>query len=170
MVQTLTAAQQAALARRDQEPLFAVKIDLTTDLLYCSGLEKVTISTDTYTPRGVEVSAVNLSDPASSRATVWIDDLDGAIATVWYSERFSSVTVTITEAIYNDGAWTAVRTIPWICDTAGRLSDGRFVLKLLGAGGLRPRAGLQIASRADWHLAPERGTSVQVGHTAATVG
>ena len=169
MPATLSVAQQSALARESQEVLFAIKIDLTSDLLYCSGLRQVTIDATTYTPRGVQVSTVNVGDPTSSRATVTLDDLDGTIAAVWYTERFSGQTVTITEAIYDDGAWTAVRTIPWICTTCNRHSDGRFVINLSGAGGLKPRAGLGVASRADWSMAPEPGTSIQVGWTVTTV-
>ena len=169
MVQTLSASQTAALGRDDQRVVYCVKVDLATDLLYCSGIESVTISATTYTPRSLSVSAVNVSDPTNSSATVTIDDLDGEIATAWYSERFSSKTVTITEAI-RDGDWVTVQTIDWICTTAGRRADGTFVLNLSGAGGMRPRAGLERASRANWHLAPEPGTAVQVGHTATTVG
>jgi hypothetical protein len=169
MVQTLTAGQIAALAQDSARVVTAVKIDLDTDLLYCSGFDQVTLAAVDYTPRGLNVSAINITDPARARATVDLDDLDGTIAAVWYTERFSGQTVTITEAIWYDGAWVVTRTIPWICETCQRSSDGRFVLNLSGAGGMRPRAGLEIGSRADWHLAPERGTSVQIGDMAATV-
>jgi len=122
-----------------------------------------------YTPRGLKVSAIQITDPRRARATVEIDDLDGTIAAVWYGERFSGQTVTITEAIWYAGDWVVTRTIPWVCETCQRTPDGRFVINLSGAGGMRPRAGLEIGSRADWHLAPERGTSVQIGDMAATV-
>ena len=170
MVQSLTDAQQAALDLESQEVVVAVKIDLTSDLLYCSGVESVTLAATTYTPRGLQVGAVNVGDPRQSSATVTIDDLDGEIAAVWYTERFSGQTVTITEAIMSNGAWEVVRTVPWICTTCDRRGDGMFVLHLSGAGGLKPRAGLEVASRADWHLAPEPGTSIQVGWTATVVG
>ena len=169
MVQSLSADQIAALADDSQRSLFAVKIDLGTDLLYTSWSQQVTLSAVDYVPRALKVSAVSLSDPASSRATVTIDDLDGEIAAVWYTERFSGQTVTITEAIYDDGAWVAVRTIPWVCTTCDRRSDGTFVIHLSGAGGMRPRQGLEVAARADWSMAPNPGTSVQVGYTATTV-
>ena len=169
MVQSLSAAQIAALADDSQRPLFAVKIDLTSDLLYTSWSSQVTLSAVDYVPRALKVSAVNISDPAGSSATVTIDDLDGEIAAVWYTERFSGQTVTITEAIYDDGAWVAVRTIPWVCTTCDRRSDGTFVLHLSGAGGMRPRQGLEVAARADWSMAPSPGTSVQVGYTTTTV-
>lgn len=169
MVQSLSAAQIAALADDSQRSLFAVKIDLASDLCYTSWSGQVTLSAVDYTPRALTVSAVGLSDPASSRATVTIDDLDGVIAAVWYTERFSGQTVTVTEAIYDDGAWVAVRTIPWICTTCNRTSGGTFVINLSGAGGLRPRSGLEVAARADWSMAPNPGTSIQVGYTATTV-
>ena len=169
MVQSLTAAQQAALDRVEQEVVTAVKIDLTTDLVDCTGSKQVTLDGTTYTPRGVKIGAVNVAAPTRSSATVTLDDLDATIATVWYAERFSGQTVTITEAIWSAGTWEIVRTVPWICTTCDRRSDGTFVIHLSGAGGLKPRAGLEVASRADWHLAPEPGTSIQVGHTSATV-
>jgi hypothetical protein len=169
-MQTQTDAQVAALARDNQRVVYCVKIDLTSDLLYCSGLESITISSTTYTPRGLAVSTINVTDPTRSSATVTIDDLDGTIAATWYSERFSGQTVTITEAIRDAGDWVAVQTIPWICTTAERRGDGAFVLSLSGAGGIKPRAGLEIASRSDWHLAPEPGAAVQVGHSATVIG
>lgn len=178
MVQSLSAGQIAALALESQKPVIAVEIDLATDLVYCTGNREVTLDGTTYTPRGprgVRLGSVNVAGPGQSSATVEIDDLrdsDGnrPIATAWYSERFSGQTVTITEAIWYDAAWEIVRTIPWVCTTCDRKSDGTFVIHLSGAGGLKPRAGLEVASRADWHLAPEPGTSVQVGFTATTVG
>ena len=170
MTLSLSAAQQAALGRESQAPVVAVKIDLATDLVYCTGDDAVTLDGTTYTPRGLNVGAVNVASPRQSSATVTLDDLDATIAAVWYAERFSGQTVTITEAIWYDGAWEIVRTIPWICTTCDRRSDGTFVIHLSGAGGLKPRAGLEVASRADWHLAPEPGTSVQVGFTSTTIG
>jgi hypothetical protein len=170
MVQSLTAEQTLALDRESQEVVVAVKIDLASDLLYCSGVKSVTLSGDTYTPRGVQVGATNVGNPRQSSATVTLDDLDGAVATEWYTGRFSGQTVTITEAIFSDGTWEIVRTVPWICTTCDRRSGGMFVIHLSGAGGLKPRAGLEVASRADWPLAPEPGTSIQVGFTATTVG
>jgi hypothetical protein len=170
MVQSLTAAQTTALALESQEVVVAVKIDLASDLLYCTGIQQVTLDGDTYTPRGLQAGVVNVAGPKTSSATVTIDDLDGEVAAVWYTGRFSGQTVTITEAIWSNGSWEIVRTVPWICTTCDRRSDGTFIIHLSGAGGLKPRAGLEVASRADWHLAPEPGTSIQVGFTATVVG
>ena len=170
MVTTLTAAQQAALDQVSQQPVIAVKIDLGTDLLYCTGVKQVTLDSVTYTPRGLDVSSVNVSDPTSSSATVHIDDLDGTVGTSWYTNRFTGATVTITEAIWYGGAWETVRTIPWVCAGAERSSDGVVTLKLSGAGGMKPRAGLSVATRAAVPMAPEPGTSIQVGWTTTTLG
>ena len=167
---TTTDAQNAALARESQRTVCGVKIDLATDLLYCTGAESVTLSGDTFTPRGMSVTMTDIAEPRRARATIEIDDQDGTIATAWYSERFSGQTVTIREAIHGDGAWVEVRSIPWVCHSCERKSDGTFVLHLLGAGGFAPRAGLQVAARDDWHLAPEPGTSIRVGPGAITVG
>ena len=169
MANELSAAQTTAVERESQTVVHAVKIDLATDLLYCTGDDAVTLAATTYTPRGLSVSAVNITDPGSARATVTIDDLDGTVAASWYTNRFSSVTVTITEAAWSDGAWVVTRTLPWICDTAERRPDGTMRLNLMGAGGLMPRAGLALGSRADWHLAPEPGTQIQISDMAATV-
>ena len=170
MVMTLSAAQQAALNRDDQKTVHAIKIDITSDLLYCSHDEEVTLAATTYTPRALKVSAVNVTDPRGSGATVTIDDLDGEIAAAWYTEPgFSGQTITITEAIWDDGAWVVTRTIPWICTTCDRRSDGTFTLHLSGAGGMRPRDGLELAARADWPMAPSPGTSIEVGYTTTTV-
>ena len=170
MANTLSAAQTAAVGRESQSVVHAVKIDLATDLLYCTGVDQVTLGAVDYTPRGLSVSAINITDPGNARATVSIDDLDGVVATSWYTNRFSGATVTITEAIWSGGAWVVTRTIPWICDTAERTPEGVMVLHLTGAGGLKPRAGLELASRASWHLAPQPGTQVQISDMAATVG
>jgi hypothetical protein len=170
MVQTLTAAQQAALDQAAQQPVIAVKVDLGTDLLYCTGVKQVTLDSTVYMPRGLEVSAINISDPTSSSATVKIDDLDGTVGTSWYTNRFTGATVTITEAIWYGGAWEKVRTIPWLCVGVERSSDGIVTLKLSGAGGMKPRAGLERASRASFHLAPEPGKSIRVGYTSTVIG
>ena len=169
MANTLSAAQTTAVGRESQKPVHAVKIDLATDLLYCTGADSVTLAAVAYQPRGLSVSAINITNPSSARATVTIDDLDGVVATSWYANRFSGVTVTVTEAIYSDGAWVVTRTLPWICDTADRRPDGTMVLSLTGAGGLKQRAGLELGSRANWHLAPEPGTQIQVSDMAATI-
>ena len=169
MANTLSAAQTTAVGKESQSVVHAVKVDLTTDLLYCTGADAVTLSAVTYQPRGLSISAINITDPNSARATVTIDDLDGVVATAWYSNRFSGTTVTITEAIYSDGAWVVTRTLPWICDTADRRPDGTMTLSLTGAGGLKQRAGLELGSRANWHLAPEPGTQIQVSDMAATI-
>ena len=169
MANELTATETAAVELESQKTVHAVKIDLTTDLLYCTGVNSVTLDSTTYSPRGLSVSAINITDPRSARATVTIDDLDGVVATAWYTNRFSGVTVTITEAIWSDGAWVVTRTIPWLCETADRRSDGTMALNLSGAGGLKQRAGLELGSRANWHLAPEQGTQIQIGDMAATV-
>lgn len=170
MVETLTAAQQAALDQTSQHPVIAVKIDLGTDLLYCTGVKSVTLGGDTYTPRGLEVQAVNVADPRTSSASVRIDDLDGTVGTSWYTNRFTGATVTITEAIWYGGAWETVRTIPWLCVAAERTSDGVMTLRLSGAGGMKPRAGLEVASRANFPMAPEPGTSIKVAWTTTTLG
>jgi hypothetical protein len=169
MSKTLTAAETAAVGRDSQRVVHAIKIDLTTDLLYCTGVNSVTLDSTTYTPRGLSISAINITDPRSSRATVTIDDLDGVVAAAWYTNRFSGVTVTITEAVLSDGAWVVTRAIPWICETASRSGDGMITLSLSGAGGLKQRAGLELGSRANWHLAPEPGTQIQISDMAATV-
>lgn len=170
MVQSLSAAQTAAVGQESQSVVHAVKIDLGTDLLYCTGVNSVTLAATTYTPRGLSVSAVNITDPRSARATVRIEDLDGEVATSWYTNRFSGVTVTISEAVWNDGEWVVLRTLPWICETVTRSSDGIVTLSLSGAGGLKQRAGLELGTRADWHLAPEPGTQIQISDMAATIG
>ena len=169
MVLSLSADQEAALGQDAQRVVVAVQIDLTADLLYCTGADAVTLAATTYEPRALELGNVQVSDPRTSRATVTIDDTDGEIATAWYSERFSGQTVTVTEAIKKDGVWIVTRTIPWICTTCDRRSDGSFVLHLSGAGGLKPRAGLQVASRADFSMAPEPGTSIRIGGSSTTV-
>jgi hypothetical protein len=165
MVETLSAAQQSALELSTHEKVFAVKIDLATDLLYCSGDTPVTISGDTYYPRGVSVSAFKVAKAKQATATVTLDDMDGVVATAWYTERFTGNTVTVTEAIWGEpgDGWVAIRTIPWICTTCKRTSEGKFIVNLSGAGGLKPRWGLETASRANFHLAPEAGQTLRIG-------
>lgn len=163
MALTLSADQQAALELDTHPKVYAVKIDLTTDLLYCSGREPVTISAEVYYPREMTVSSFSVTDPKRARASVTLDDLDGVVATAWYTERFTGNTVTVTEAIWYNGDWVTIRAIPWICTTCKRSSDGKFTVNLSGAGGLRPRWGLETASRANFHLAPEAGQSLRIG-------
>ena len=169
MAKSLTAAQTTAVGSESQQVVHAVKIDLATDLLYCTGVEAVTLAATLYTPRSLSVSAINITDPRSARATVTIEDLDGTVGASWYANRFSGVTVTITEAIWSEGAWVVTRTLPWLCETAQRRADGSMVLNLTGAGGLKQRAGLELGSRLNWHLAPEPGTQIQISDMAATV-
>jgi len=160
---TLTSDQETALALESQRVVVCVKIDLDTDLFYCTGAESVTIGSDTYTPRGLSFGSVSVTDPRNSRATVRLDDTDGVIAGIWYGERFSGVTVTVKEAIKSGGDWVVIRSIPWVCTVCSRNSKGEFIIELAGAGGFRPRAGLAIATREDFHLAPAPATPIMVG-------
>lgn len=168
-MRTLTADELAAVSQDSQRVAYCVKIDLTTDLCYTTWSANVTVDATTYVPRGMRVAAASVTDPRNSRASVEIDDLDGAVATSWYTNRFTGQTVTVLELIWYEGAWQTVREIPWVCVAASRSGSGTMRLELSGAGGLRPRAGLMLGSRADFHLAPEPGTSIRIGPTSMTV-
>ena len=167
---TRSADQQTADAQEYQPVAKCVKIDLATDLLYCDGLDPVTVGGNTYTPRGLIVPKSPIGPQGAASLQIKLDDIDGVIGTVWHSEDgFAEVAVTITEAAIVDGAWVAIRTIAWSCDRCVRMPDGKFVMTLTGEGGLQPRGGPKSADRAVWHLAPEPGQAIRVGATNARV-
>lgn len=162
MAHTLTADQSTVLGYEDQIVVNAVKLDLTSPLYYCTGEVPVVLDSDTYTPHDIRVSSIPVGPSSSSRASVRLSDQDGTLATLWYSERFTGVTVTLLEAIMKDGAWVITKTIPWVCTGANRDSNGNLTLTLSGAGGMKPRAGLKIATRKDFRFAPEPGTTIRL--------
>lgn len=161
--------QQAALEQVTQIAVVGVKIDLTTDLRYCNADEPTVLNSEVYSPADVWVSTLNIGEAWQSKGSVSIGDLSGDLGAVWYGERFSGVTVTVIEAVLAAGALVIVRSMPWVCTTAQRNPNGTFVLNLSGAGGLKPRGGLEVADRDAFHLAPEPGTAVRVGGTSARV-
>lgn len=129
--------------------------------LYCTGDAGVTISAETYLPtRSLRFSAVTLDTIAGGpRVSCTLDDRDGALATIWYgTERPSGRDCELHFLIDGD----KVLTVAWVCERTHRSSKGEMKLDLIGAGGLRPRAGLSTGTREAFPIAPEPGEAVQV--------
>ena len=169
MAHTLSGDQTTALGYEDQDLVQAVKIDLASPVYYCTGDISVTVGGNTYQPRGLTVSAIPVGPSKASRASVRLADQDSVLAVKWFAERFTGVTVTITEAVMVEGAWVVTKTVPWICSGVTRDANGNFGMALSGAGGMKPRAGLKIASRIDFPFAPEPGTIIRLYDGQVTV-
>ena len=166
---TLTDAVKA-LFRRNYQPgcVVAVRVDFAVadDWLYCTGHSPVTISGTTYIPRGIGFSSIQLGDPITSKCSVTIDDTDGALAaTIYDVERPTTRPAYLTLVI--DG--TTVATLPWSVSNSPRGRNGLVTLALVGAGGLRPRAGLETGSRDLYPFAPTPGTAFKVGSSSFVV-
>lgn len=160
---TYTTGQKTALAIENQNVLTAVKIEAASTIAYCDGLEAVSLGGQVYTPHDIRVGNIRLADPERSTATVSILDLDNTVTDQWLSSRISGSLVTITEAVWSEGAWVAVRTLPWFCDKVKKSPQGVITLALKGSAGIRTRAGLETANRARWRYAPRPGEAAQVG-------
>ena len=169
MAHTLTADQSTVLAYAHQRVVQGVKIGLSSPVYYCTGEVPVTLATEDYTPNNISVSSIPIGPSSSSRASVRIADQNGVLAAAWYTERFTGTIVTITEAIYKTGTWVVTKTIPWVCSGAARDANGNVTLTLSGAGGMKPRAGLKIATRKDFPFAPEPGTTIRLYDGNVTV-
>ena len=169
MTITQTVTQKAALAKESIDRVTGIMLDVDTPLYYCDGLEPVTLDSDLYTPRELAVTAIRLDSPANAQATVSITDLDGTLGTIWLTERLTGITVTITEAVWHEGAWVITRVLPWYCDGAKRTPKGTMELTLRGGAGLGQKAGLEVATRARWRFAPEPGQSARIGATIIQV-
>jgi hypothetical protein len=170
MSHILTGDQEEALGYESQILVQGIKIGLASPKYYCTGEIPVTLGGTDYTPRGLTVSSIPIGPSSSSRATVRLADQDSELALLWFAERFTGLTVTITEAILKDGEWVITKSVPWLCTGAGRDTNGNFTISLSGAGGMRPRAGLTVATRDDFPFAPEPGTIIRLYDGEITVG
>jgi len=158
-----------ALFRASYHPgcALAVEIGLDTPLRYCTGAAPIQIDSDWYTPRGLEFRTIQISEPKSSKLTLSLDDIDGALAAVWYDvERWSKATATV--HLIDSG--TVVLSQPWHVTNCQRSGlSGKFAVNLGGAGGLRPKAGLETGDRAKFPFAPTPGTAFRVGSASFVV-
>jgi hypothetical protein len=170
MSYNLTSDQEEVLGYEYQPTVQGVKIGLISPKYYCTGEIVVTLASDDYTPRGLTVSTIPVGPSKTSKATVRLADQDSELALLWFAERFTGLTVTITEAILKDGEWVITKSVPWLCTGAGRDTNGNFTISLSGAGGMRPRAGLTVATRDDFPFAPEPGTIIRLYDGEITVG
>lgn len=167
MTISLTTDQATALGLESRHKVTAIKIDRTTDLLYCTGVDPVTLAGDLYMPRGLNVSGLVTGDPANSRARVVLDDADGVVGASWYSERMSGCAITITDATRVAGAWVVTSTNVLTINTVQRAPEGTLVLDCVAAEGYNPTACLIAGTRLNFHLAPEPGESIRIGATTA---
>lgn len=169
-----TAAQWAILLSDadDAKLCFKMTRDVEADLLYCSGGDPVSISTDDYIPREMQFDALTLGDPSRTGLKIGIDDADSVVRTAWYAERFSgnACLVTLLLKLKSEGAWTSVYEVEWKVRYGGYRRNGEFDIELHAAVGLRPRSGLLVGSRGEFQYAPEPGASIRVGSYSAGIG
>ena len=160
----LTATQLALLQASSQQIKGAIAIGTAAPLRYCTGVDPISIDANWYLPRMITFDDIKLDDPTGAVTSVVIDDLDGVIRTVWYSERFSGLTVDIYLFALAAGAtWTEVIDLSWICTTCAFNKRGQFRLNLSGGAGLCPRAGLMTGNRTAFMFAPEPGEALRLG-------
>lgn len=167
---TLTSTQLEALALRDHEAKLAVEIDTASPLRYCTGINPVQVGSDWYTPRAIWYDLFKIAAPGDTVTSLTFDDLDNELRVAWYSERFSAADVTVYLLIRNIGevTWTTTLSVVWKCRACRYTRDGKFIVDLYGAAGMRPRAGLRVGTRSEFEYAPEPGEAVrfrQVGIT-----
>ncbi|GEM_PF-4780887 len=167
---TLTDAQLAALALPDHEAKLAVEIGTTTPLRYCTGLDPVQVGSDWYAPRSIWYDALAITSPSESQTSIVFDDLDNTLRVAWYSERFSAKDVSVYLLVRNvgDADWTTTLSVLWKCRACKYTRDGKFIVDLYGAAGLRPRAGLRVGTRSEFEYAPEPGEAIRFRQVGVT--
>jgi hypothetical protein len=173
-MQTYTAAQWALLLAEAHDSKVCMKMtrDVEADLLYCSGADPVTVDANDYIPREITVDQFALGDPSRTGLRLQIDDADAVVEAAWDAERFSGNSVLVTLLLKpTDGAeWTSVYSVDWKVRYGRSRRNGDFELELHSAVGLRPRAGLMVATRGEFPYAPEPGQSVRIGGYYASFG
>lgn len=160
---SLTTAQRALLAARDDQCKMALEIDDTSPLRYCTGSDAIQIDSNWHDPRGMKFNKVALTDPRTSRTTVTLDDSDGDIRTAWYSSKFDCAATVWWFLRAADGSWTEVLEIAWTIEECSFDRSGNFTVSLSAAAGTRPRYGGMIGSRSEFPYAPEPGEALRLG-------
>jgi len=165
----LTATQLALLQSPSQQIKGAVAIGTVSPLRYCSGVDPIEIDANWYTPRMITFDDIKLDNPTGASTSISIDDLDGTIRTVWYSERFSGLTADIYLFARTDGGtWVEVIDLSWVITTCSFNRIGQFRVNLIGGAGLCPRAGLMTGNRSSFMFAPEPGEALRLGNGGIT--
>lgn len=160
---SLTSNQLSLLKQPDQECKAAVSIGITSPLRYCTGLDPVSISSNVYYPMNMTFEPIKVTSGGAS-ASVTFEDPDGVIRSEWYSERFSGSDVTLYLLIRDDdGDWEQILSIPWTCTNCSYSPLGGFRVHFSGAAGLKPRAGLDLADRTTFSMAPGAGDAIVYG-------
>jgi hypothetical protein len=172
-MRTFTAAQLARLLAQGHDSKLCLKIarDVEADLLFCSGADPVTVSSEDYDPREMDFDAFALGDPRETGQRITLDDADRVVRTAWYAERFSMklATVTLLLRLREERPWTSVYSVAWYV-RYGEYSGPDFNIELHSAVGTRPRAGLATGNRGLFPYAPQPGQSVRVGGYFANFG
>lgn len=166
-----TTGQLAALASRYQSCTALIELPGLPQPRFCTGDQPVAYGGAVYEPRGMKIDSMVLDDPQRSRMAVSLDDLDGALRTLWYSGRmndgikYSGNTITVVLEV--NGA--DVIEIPWRCRACRVDRRARFRIELLGIATLRPRAGLVTGQRAEFFSAPEPGLQIRYANGGFTM-
>jgi hypothetical protein len=125
---------------------YLLEVDTTPAFRICSGLVDISHGGNVYTARGWKPGAVIAGDPTRAGFTATIEDIDGDLEALAYSQGWTEKrTATLTILGSTDGvtwatAWSPV-TAPIIVAAGGAVF---FNLEARGAVGLYSRAGLQI--------------------------
>lgn len=141
-----TSIQAALLRLRNGEKKVAVEIGTTTPLRYCTGRDPIEHDSAWYLPKGLEVGEVEIAG-AGSGMTISFDNTDGVLSYQNFVETFSNVDVEVHFFLRErKEAWTYILSLSWTCETIG-WSRNTIQLNLGWGVGVRPRAGLEVASQ-----------------------
>jgi len=119
----------------------------------------------------MNAKGLRMDTPTKSTASISLDDINGDIRTVWYPEPFSQLDVTVTQVHLNNlNTWITTLEIPWKCKNCNYNPQGaQFNVLLTMAGGLKPKAGLEVGTIELFPYAPKAGEAIKLGTTGVTV-
>jgi hypothetical protein len=170
-----TSEQEALFLSPTAEQKLAVEIGTTTPQRFCSGTSPVTIASNLYRPKVLSGNRFDLTGPRQARTRLQMADVDGALRTYNYlTQRFSGKAVDVHILLREPPTktWTLCVSVEWTCEQTFYTDEGIFVIQLFAAAGHRPRAGLEVGTRAAWAYAPDanetikiKGSSVHFYHT-----
>jgi len=113
----------------------------------------------------MDTRGLKLDTPTKSTASINLDDINGDIRTVWYPDPFSQLDVTVTQVHLDHlNTWVTTLEIPWKCKACQYNPKGaQFTVLLTMAGGLKPKAGLEVGTIELFPYAPKAGEPIKLG-------
>lgn len=139
-------AQSVLLRLRSGNKKLAVELGLTSPLRYCSGFDPIEHDSDWYSPRALDVGNIDIAGSGTT-LTLFLDNTDGALSAQNFAETFSDTSVDLHIFLRERReAWTHILSLSWTCETV-TWSRNSIELNLAWGVGVRPRAGLEVASQ-----------------------